>query len=173
VAERAAGAAAGADGFALLWMSDGLGVAIDLGGVVHRSASGGAGEIGYLPPPASAAEFDPAAEDLTDLVGRGAFERLGGIQALDVYAERVALVAAPVLAVLDPELVVLGGPIGIAGGERLAELVAAHLAATSRWTPEVRPTGITSQPVIGGARRVLVHRIREHLAHGISSLSTP
>jgi predicted NBD/HSP70 family sugar kinase len=173
VAERAVGSAQGADDFALLWMSDGLGVAVDLGGVVHRGAAGGAGEIGYLPPPASATHLDPEAEDLTDLVGRGAFERLGGIRALDAYAERVALVVAPVLAVLDPELVVLGGPIGIAGGEHLAQLVAARLATTSRWTPEVRTTGIASQPVIGGARRMLVHRIREHLAHGISSISAP
>jgi predicted NBD/HSP70 family sugar kinase len=173
VAERASGAAQGANDFALLWMSDGLGVAVDLGGMVHRGAAGGAGEIGYLPVPAGAAHLDPAAEDLTDLVGRGAFERLGGIQTLEVYAERVAIVAAPVLAVLDPELVVLGGPIGIAGGERLAQLVAANLAKTPRWNPEVRPTEIESQPVLGGARRMLVHRIREHLAAAINSIPSP
>ena len=32
------------------------------------------------------------------------------------------MVAAPVIAVLDPELIILGGPIGIAGGDELADL---------------------------------------------------
>ena len=162
VAERAAGAGAGADSFALLWMSDGLGVAVDLGGTLLRGASGGAGEIGYLPVPRGT---DDDAEDLTDLVGRGAFERLGD---LERYADHVAVVAAPVVAVLDPELIVLGGPIGIAGGARLAELVATRLGR-----PEVRPTAIAAQPVLGGARRMLVHRIREHLTAGISLIPSP
>lgn len=162
VAERAAGAGAGADSFALLWMSDGLGVAVDLGGTVLRGASGGAGEIGYLPVPRGT---DDTAEDLTDLVGRGAFERIADLES---YADHVAVVAAPVVAVLDPELIVLGGPIGIAGGARLAELVAQRLGR-----PEVRPTAIVSQPVLGGARRMLVHRIREHLTAGISLVPSP
>lgn len=162
VAERADGAGADADSFALLWMSDGLGVAVDLGGVVHRGAAGGAGEIGYLPVPRGT---DVAAEDLTDLVGRGAFAR---IDDLERFADRVALVAAPVIAVLDPELIVLGGPVGIAGGERLAALVAQRLERVA-----VRTTAIDSQPVLGGARRMLVHRIREQLATGISPNPSP
>lgn len=152
VAERAAGAGVDASSFALLWLSDGLGVAVDLNGSVHRGATGGAGEIGYLPAPHG---LEADAEDLTDLVGRGAFERIGDLEA---YAERVATVAAPVIAVLDPELIVLGGPIGISGGTELSSLVAARLGRT-----QVRPTGITSQPVLGGARRSLSHRIRTHL----------
>jgi predicted NBD/HSP70 family sugar kinase len=153
VAERATGAGRDATSFALLWLSDGLGVAVDLGGSVHRGATGGAGEIGYLPVPRGA-ELD--AEDLTDLVGRGAFDRLGD---LDAYAERVAIVAAPVIAVLDPELIVLGGPVGISGGDQLARRVSERLGRT-----DVRPTAIRSQPVLGGARRLLSHRIRNHLA---------
>ncbi len=172
VAERAAGAGAGADSFALLWMSDGLGVAVDLGGVVHRGASGSAGEIGYLPVPRDG-KVEPVDEDLTDLVGRGAFERLGGTGALEAFAERVALVVAPVLAVLDPELVVLGGPIGIAGGERLAALVQEQISAVSRWSPAVRTTAIESQPVLVGARRRLVSSIREHLAALIRAVPSP
>ena len=69
VAERAVGAARDAASFALLWMGDGLGVSVDLGGSVHRGASGGAGEIGYLPVPREAAAIDPDANDLTDLIG--------------------------------------------------------------------------------------------------------
>jgi predicted NBD/HSP70 family sugar kinase/DNA-binding transcriptional ArsR family regulator len=49
VAERRRGAAQHADSFALLWLGEGLGLAIDLGGTLMRGARGGAGEIRYLP----------------------------------------------------------------------------------------------------------------------------
>lgn len=51
MAERAYGAAHGVDDFALLWIGRGMGLAIMLGGRLHRGMSGGAGEIGYLPVP--------------------------------------------------------------------------------------------------------------------------
>ena len=68
-AERAVGATRDAASFALLWMGEGLGVSVDLGGSVHRGASGGAGEIGYLSVPREAAAIAPDANDLTDLIG--------------------------------------------------------------------------------------------------------
>jgi len=46
---RGTGAARHADSFALLWLGEGLGLAIDLGGMLMRGARGGAGEIGYMP----------------------------------------------------------------------------------------------------------------------------
>jgi len=49
MAERAAGAAAGADDFVLVWLGGGLGLATILGGHLHRGTAGAAGEIGYLP----------------------------------------------------------------------------------------------------------------------------
>jgi len=49
MAERAAGAAAGADDFVLVWLGGGLGLATILGGQLHRGTAGAAGEIGYLP----------------------------------------------------------------------------------------------------------------------------
>ncbi len=52
IAERRYGGLADIGSFALLWVSDGLGLAIDLGGELHRGATGGAGEIGYMPVPA-------------------------------------------------------------------------------------------------------------------------
>ena len=59
IAERSEGAGEDSSGFALLWMGDGLGLSVDQGGVVHRGASGGAGEIGYLPIPKSAGSTRP------------------------------------------------------------------------------------------------------------------
>jgi predicted NBD/HSP70 family sugar kinase len=48
MAERAAGAAIGADDFVLIWLGGGLGLATILGGKLHRGTAGAAGEIGYL-----------------------------------------------------------------------------------------------------------------------------
>ena len=181
IAERAIGAAQDVASFALLWMGDGLGLAVDLGGTLHRGAAGGAGEIGYLPVPRSAEGLVPGAEDLTDLLGGDAVGSLLADlddAALSTLADRVVHGVIPVLAVLDPELVVLGGPTGAAGGERLAELVAQRLggvgsrrlADSSRWRPRVRATGIAGPSVLGGARRMLVGRIHDRL---VADISTP
>jgi predicted NBD/HSP70 family sugar kinase len=51
VAERAYGVAREARDFALMWVDRGIGMAVMLGGRLHRGTSGGAGEIGYLPVP--------------------------------------------------------------------------------------------------------------------------
>lgn len=51
VAEHAHGVARGTDDFALLWIDRGIGLAVVLGGRLHRGVSGGAGELGYLPVP--------------------------------------------------------------------------------------------------------------------------
>ncbi|QXJ19851.1 ROK family transcriptional regulator [Actinomadura graeca] len=49
LAELAGGRAAGAGDFVLLWVADGVGMAVVLNGALHRGATGGAGEIGYMP----------------------------------------------------------------------------------------------------------------------------
>jgi predicted NBD/HSP70 family sugar kinase len=53
LAEQARGQAApeagGARDFVLLWVADGVGMAVVLNGALHRGATGGAGEIGYMP----------------------------------------------------------------------------------------------------------------------------
>ncbi|WP_436499040.1 ROK family transcriptional regulator [Actinokineospora sp. HUAS TT18] len=69
-AEIAAGVAGKADSFALLWVADGIGMALVIGGRLHRGATGGAGEVGYLPVPGA-----PTARE----VGRNANH---GLQAL-------------------------------------------------------------------------------------------
>lgn len=197
IAERAVGAGMDAASFALLWMGDGLGLAVDLGGTLHRGAAGGAGEIGYLPVPRGAETLVPGAEDLTDLLGReavitmladhglrgvtpeAALESLpDGAEVLVALAHRVVLGVIPVLAVLDPELIVLGGPTGAAGGDRLAaqvahlisELPSRRLETSSRWRPAVRASRIAGPSVLGGARRMLVGRIHERL---VADISTP
>ncbi|MFF2014162.1 ROK family protein [Streptomyces sp. NPDC058195] len=51
VAEHREGAATGQDTFVLLWLGHGVGAAVMLEGRLRRGASGGAGEIGFMPVP--------------------------------------------------------------------------------------------------------------------------
>ncbi|MEZ0446644.1 ROK family transcriptional regulator [Cellulomonas sp. ICMP 17802] len=179
VAERAEGSGRDVDGFALLWMGDGLGLAVDLGGSLHRGASGGAGEIGYLPVPGE------SAKDLQDLIGGIAVGRLArahGVRGrtldatlkdlaghparpavLAELATRVAVGVIPVLAVLDPPVVVLGGPTGAAGGQTLADLVRGHIRRTSRWSPHISVSTVADHPVLRGARSVVGADLRSRL----------
>src|SRR5204862_5647988 len=72
VAEREVGRAAGVDDFVLLWAEEGLGAAIVIDGRLHGGATGGAGEVGFLPLPGT-----PLVRD----VGRsnaGGFQELAG-----------------------------------------------------------------------------------------------
>jgi predicted NBD/HSP70 family sugar kinase len=189
IAERAVGATREAASFALLWIGDGLGVSVDLGGTVHRGASGGAGEIGYLSAPRDAAAIAPDATDLTDLIGGDAVsailrshgatgaslsELLVGLEsnraALAELAPRVAIGVLPVLAVLDPDVVVLGGPTGTAGGAALAALVEEQVLILSRWKPAVVTTGVGQHPVLAGARELLLGEIRARLHSDVNSL---
>lgn len=185
IAERAEGAGTDAAGFALLWLGEGLGLSIDLDGAILHGATGGAGEIGYLPAPRTAMAIDPDAEDLQELVGGSAVARaastalgitLDYAHALDALAaapeqerilpalaQRIAFALTPVIAVLDPALVILGGPTGIAGGAPLADAVSAALRASSSWNPTVHTTGAPADAVLLGARHVLVSRLRARI----------
>lgn len=173
LAERALGVAQDAESFALLWIGVGLGVGVDLGGVIHSGAHGGAGEIGYLP--VAAASGEPGAvttellgaEGIRALLGDDRPSGMAGLaadeSALRTVAARIALTVEPVLAVLDPALVVLGGPTSLAGGERLARLVAERVRRADRPTPEVRLSTTGDSAVLAGARRLLVDKIRDRL----------
>jgi predicted NBD/HSP70 family sugar kinase len=86
IAEYADGAAKGVDDFVLVWASRGLGMAVMLGGKLHRGRSGSAGEIGYLPVPGV-----PLPEDIRTEPGRLP-SLAGGLQSL-VSAEAVAELA--------------------------------------------------------------------------------
>ncbi|MGY0231960.1 ROK family transcriptional regulator [Longispora urticae] len=68
VAERHRGVASAdpAAGFAMLWLGEGVGLAIDLGGTLLRGARQGAGEIGYMPVGLPGAARRP---DFEELVG--------------------------------------------------------------------------------------------------------
>ncbi|MFC9797548.1 ROK family transcriptional regulator [Streptomyces sp. NPDC057695] len=167
VAELREGAARAREDFVLLWLGQGVGAAVVLGGRLRRGASGGAGEIGFLPVPGtsglpSATGCDggfhelacaAAVEALAAAHGLSAAEALasGPAPFLDALARRLAIGAAAVVSVLDPGCVVLAGETGHQGGAALAARVEAELAALSPLRAEVRATDLGDAAVLRGA----------------------
>jgi predicted NBD/HSP70 family sugar kinase len=96
LAEHRLGAARGRDDFALLSLGDGLGVAVVLRGRLHRGASGGAGEVSYLPVTAPVPTGPLAASAPTGTLGgklAGSFQALAGGPAVLALAARHGLLA--------------------------------------------------------------------------------
>ncbi|MFX4292158.1 ROK family protein [Streptomyces bohaiensis] len=241
IAELRGGAARDRDTFVLLWLGAGTGAAVVLDGALRRGASGGAGEIGFLPVPgtdalpahddcggglhaltsaaavlALAAEHgvpapagddttaaaavvrlaceaagdtattesagnaadtagapDPARADAASTGPAGAASRpsaAGGTPpalAAEVFltalAERIALAAAAVAAVLDPGRVVLGGETGRAGGAGLARRVERRLRTLSPLPTEVRAARSGGGAVLSGALPTALDAARDDL----------
>ncbi|MFG2642982.1 ROK family protein [Streptomyces sp. NPDC048370] len=70
---------------------------------------------------------------------------------LDQYAERLATGLASLVAVLDPELVVLSGEVIAAGGEPLRERVQSELGELAASRPRLVLGGVDRDPVLRGA----------------------
>jgi predicted NBD/HSP70 family sugar kinase len=184
LAEQRDGVARDRGTFVLLWLGHGTGAAVVLDGALRRGASGGTGEIGFLPVPGTTSL--PSATDcgggFHSLVGSAAIAELAaehGVSArpegyephaaalvrqalaaagspaadgfLDVLADRLAIGAASVSAVLDPGCVVLGGEVGQAGGAPLAARVGRRLARISPLPTEVRASPLGGGAVLRGA----------------------
>ena len=197
MAERAVGAATGADDFVLVWLGVGLGLATMLDGRLHRGTAGAAGEIGYLPVHGAPLHTDirhPASGGFQSLAGGSAVRELaakhgftaqtpaeavqtalsddgrdhGSEAFLSELAHRVAVGVASVCVVLDPGLVVLGGEVGRAGGTALADRVAAGVASIWPSRPRVVPTGIPGEPVLRGAMLAAVAQARAALLASVA-----
>ncbi|GAA2265280.1 ROK family transcriptional regulator [Streptomyces amakusaensis] len=179
VAEQRAGAARHRDTFVCLWLGHGVGAALFLDGRLRRGASGGAGEIGFLPVPGTGGL--PSAHGCEggfhSLAGSAAICLLAeeyGVKApdapgpaaaaivaeavaagedafLDALARRLALGAAAVASVLDPGCVVLGGEVGLAGGAELAARVESALAELTPLATRVRAGELGGAAVLRGA----------------------
>jgi predicted NBD/HSP70 family sugar kinase len=92
-----------------------------------------------------------------------------GSDFLGELAGRVATGVASVCVVLDPGLVVLGGEIGLAGGDELAGRVAARVAQICPARPRVVPTGIGGGPVLRGAILAAVDQARAELLASVAA----
>ncbi|MEU3749711.1 MULTISPECIES: ROK family transcriptional regulator [Streptomyces] len=167
LAELREGAAHDREDFVLLWLGQGVGAAVVLGGRLRRGASGGAGEIGFLPVPGtsglpSATGCDGGFHELACAAAVGTLAAAHGLAPsealasghgpfLDALARRLAVGAAAVVSVLDPGCVVLAGETGHHGGPALAARVESELASLSPLRTEVRATELGDAAVRRGA----------------------
>jgi predicted NBD/HSP70 family sugar kinase len=195
IAEADDGAAKGVEDFVLVWVGRGVGLAVVLGGKLHRGSSGAAGEIGYLPVAGATIARDPSRK------AKGGFQQLAGADAvramardhgfrnataadavraaiaagtpggpvMDELARRLALGVTSVCVVLDPPLVVLAGEIGEAGGVALAQRVQGEVAAIAPVSPQVVVTGVPVEPVLRGALRIGLDAARNELFEATSA----
>lgn len=177
VAEQYEGAAQDYDNYVLTWLDEGVGAAIVLGGTLLRGATGGAGEIGYMPLPGAplvrggAQSGDGGFESLVsayvvrELTGGGATlaEVMADDTALGEVARRIATGIAAVVAVVDPELVVLSGSVAQAGGDKLRVRVEEELTGLALPRPEVRLSELDGDPILTGALRSALTQARDQV----------
>ena len=171
--EQWRGVARGVDDFVFISIGTGLGAGLVLRGELHRGRNGAAGELDYTRSGLTE-NIDPCAGALIDLtrdLARGrhtslddpydtrlvfAAARAGDEVALEVVAEearRIALHIAPIAAVADVGLVVLGGGIG-SNGDLLFDPIRRLLANWLPSPPSVEASSLGEAAVLTGALAV-------------------
>jgi len=165
--EQWQGVARGVDDFVFLSVGTGMGAGLVLGGSLHRGRHGAAGEIDFALEPLGT-DLDPSAPGVSAFAaGRGLPQphetraifgaaRTGdgkALQVVDEVARRIALHVAPIAAVADVELVVLGGGIG-ANGDLLLDPVGRLLAEWLPFPPRVEVSTLGDAAVLTGALAV-------------------
>jgi predicted NBD/HSP70 family sugar kinase len=182
--EQWRGIARGVDDFLFLSIGTGMGAGLVLHGEVHRGRNGAAGELDYalvgfeddVDPCAGAVarvteELAPRYGDATVL--RQPYEpriifaaaRAGDPLACEVVLEearRIALHVMPVAAVVDVELVVLGGGLGV-NGDLLLEPVRQQLAQRLPYPPRLEVSSLGEAAVLTGALAVGVRAARDNV----------
>jgi predicted NBD/HSP70 family sugar kinase len=199
VAELGSGRGRGVENFVLLWVDEGLGAAIVIGGRLYGGVTGGAGEVGFLPLPGTPLVRDvrrgnagafqelaggPAVLALARSVGlratsapaavRRAVSTPGaGDEVIAALGHRLAVGIASLVAVLDPALVVLSGSVALAGGERLRTAVTDELASLAAGRPRLELADVREGPVLTGALHTALAAARDDVFDTVRHLSSP
>jgi predicted NBD/HSP70 family sugar kinase len=171
--EQWRGVGRGVDDFVFLSIGTGLGAGLVLRGELHRGHHGAAGEIDYALGAVDEAGTDPSAPAVSALAARLAGEdrfpttlsppfdapavfaaaRAGDALAravVDEEARRIAMQVAPIAAVADVGLVVLGGGIG-ANADLLLAPVRSLLERLVPYPPHVVVSSLGDAAVLTGA----------------------
>ncbi|MBI5103504.1 MAG: ROK family transcriptional regulator [Solirubrobacterales bacterium] len=178
--EAAFGRGVGVGTFAYLTIGTGVGMGVVVDGALYRGAHGAAGEVGFLPLAADglgaavaggrAKRRGPAEEAAAaggvvrtaremGMTGRLTAERIFAaahagdalaIATVEREAERLAVVVAAVGAILDPELVVLGGGVG-GNADLLLPPLERRVAELTPLRPAVVESALGQDGVVLGA----------------------
>ncbi|GIH60212.1 ROK family transcriptional regulator [Microbispora siamensis] len=189
VGEGAYGLGKGVSHFVLVSIGTGVGMGVVIDGGLYRGARGAAGEISYLPVGLPEGEGGPGLDrrrgefesvasadgvvaaaarlGMTAATAKEVFDAARGGDAVArkvvaTEAGHVARALAGVIAVLDPELVVLGGGIGAQAGDLLAGPVAERLETLVALTPpRIEVSTLGPDAVILGALAVGLSTARD------------
>ncbi|MBO3749768.1 ROK family transcriptional regulator [Streptosporangiaceae bacterium NEAU-GS5] len=136
-AEQVRGAAHGHHDYVLLWADEGIGSALVLGGRLHRGATGGAGEVGYMPTMGA-----PTAREVGKRADHGFQALAGGPAVLRIIRAHGLRGATPAGAVQAAVRAAenggrLAGPAGEALREIASRLALGLAAITSVVDPEI------------------------------------
>jgi predicted NBD/HSP70 family sugar kinase len=153
------------DDFAYVYLGEGLGCAIVSDGEVRRGHAGLAGEVAHLITAGVSGQAVPFTEVFADLGLRHP-----GSAAIDVSAlldapaatrralgQAVSGVLAAIVALADPELIVIGGPWG--AQPAVLDAIAAQFRRHPRHVP-LRAAALTAEPSLAGARGHAVGALR-------------
>ena len=173
--ERWAGVARGVADFVFLSVGTGMGAGLVLEGELHRGHHGAAGEVDFALL-GLGDEVDPSAPAIAELAAQLAREGNGQTRVVPPFdvralfaaarggdplgravvqeeARRIALHIAPIAAVADVGLVVLGGGIG-ANGDLLLEPIRGHLGDWLPYPPRIETSSLGEAAVLMGALAV-------------------
>jgi predicted NBD/HSP70 family sugar kinase len=185
VGEKWRGLAGGVSTFVFVSVGAGVGMGIVIENDLFRGFHGAAGEIGYLP--LARDPFDAHHRrlgGLEDEIGAGgvlaAYRAAGGEaeSAREVFARAregdatagevvesagqwIGLAIATVCAVIDPELVVLGGRIG--GAPELLPVVRATVARLLPLAARIEASGLAERAALEGALAMALRDARDRL----------
>ncbi|MBC6462852.1 ROK family transcriptional regulator [Actinomadura sp. HBU206391] len=175
VAERWRGAAQNVDDMVYVLAGLHTGAGVVIGGRLHRGRWGAAGEVGTLPelglrdtatelagfgaPPGPEKRADRAAEQVLTAARTGDPAALARV---DQVAGRMARGIAAMVLALDPEMVIVGGALTLAGDVLVAEL-RRHLQPLCLGPTRIEASTLGDESVGLGAVRLALDRIEEDL----------
>ncbi len=186
IAERDHGWGRDVSTFALVSVGTGIGMGLVVEGRLHRGAHGIAGEVAYLPVDGSADAREVRRRGALEAAASAdAVVRAAHVQGLtsarsarEVFeaaaagnetarrvvaaeADHVARAIAAIVAIVDPELLVLGGGIGRAHG--FADAVGERLADLAPVVPALRVSSLGDDAVVDGCLASGAEQLWEHV----------
>ncbi|TQF06677.1 ROK family transcriptional regulator [Kitasatospora acidiphila] len=183
--EYAGGAGTGSRVFVYLLIGSGLGMGVVVNGEIQQGAHGAAGEIGFLPLPGSGVNLEQAAAAESVVREARAAGMTGPLTAKRVFAaaragdaramaavlresEQLAFSVAVVAAVLDPDLVVLGGGLGN-GADLLLTPVEQALHRLTPLRPRLAGSLLGDEAVLRGALATALGTARPEVFETLTS----
>lgn len=191
MAEREYGHGRDVDSFVFVSIGTGIGMGLVMDGQLRRGSHGAAGEIGFLPIQRDGAhdtrdarrrgrlEAAASAAGIVRAARQAGMRKIGSARAVftaaaegDVRAsavlrdeaELVTRAIASIIAVVDPQLVVLGGGIGRAEG--FIDAVAGLLPRFAPVLPELRVSALGAEAVVDGCLVAGLDRAWSRVAPG-------